>query len=91
MKASEIFGLAIRFAGLFIMFYGGYSFLGALNQGISIVASFFHISEGNVEYLITWLVAGTVSMAIGLALLRFADSVVSFSYPGKSAADSQIP
>ena len=79
MKASDIFGIIVRTAGLLILVYG----LWLLGMSYRVVVGVL-VGGASIDSL--YVVAVMVVIpAIGLGLLRGASRIVAFSYPCRDA------
>jgi hypothetical protein len=81
MRPNDIFGLIVRTIGLFILLYGVWMFTYGFVQRFGLLPESEHAEAR------TYLIAGTLWLVIGGLLLRKADGLVRFAYPGNDAAE----
>lgn len=83
MKQSEIFGLAVRLAGLWMLLYAFWCLITAASNGIWFLSSLFDPTSNRVTYItgcISWIVCGIISLALGVISLLHVDRLVKITY-----------
>ena len=78
MKASELFGVAVRTIGLFILLYGLYDIWGGIDTMLSNLLP--DSSDSESASALSYFVFGVPEFIVGTLFFFLADAVVKLAY-----------
>ena len=80
MKPSELFGVAVRFAGFLIVLYGLYEVWGGLDNVVENAIAAAQGDSSDQPASLVYFVFGIPSLVLGALIFFFADWLVKLGY-----------
>jgi hypothetical protein len=80
MKASDIFGVAVRTIGLLIILYGLYDFLGGFDNFFENMLPSNQGSDQNTSSTLSYFIFGVPEFIMGALCFFLADWIVKLAY-----------
>ena len=91
MKPSETFGVVVRGIGLCLVLCGLYWLLSGVKETVYFILWHVRAIEEQDTYAITYFVDAVPTVLVGLLLLRQAEFIVRFAYPGAPPPRDNAP